>query len=116
MRCVSCDFFKARYDIPPIGSVCGMECVETELFGQGHCRWCGSRMETPYTSIDSRLCSPDCSANYYAFVLGDRSAALGSGKRYAAYMTAKESKKKETENVRWRRNHPLKSSPSVGVA
>src|SRR3989442_14288041 len=52
-----------------------LECVETALFGGEHCRWCGAEMDRPYTSVDSRLCSDDCSTNYYDHVLRDKSAA-----------------------------------------
>jgi hypothetical protein len=60
---------------------CSIACVEAELFGGPHCRWCGKGMEKPYTSLDSRLCSEGCTASYKAHVLGDRKAMLGSGKR-----------------------------------
>jgi len=63
-----------------------MGCIETELFGIGRCRWCGEEMEKPYTSIESRLCSADCSANYMAHVKGDRTAALGTGRRYMLWL------------------------------
>ncbi len=84
--CAFCTWQKVRYAIPHLGSYCSMECLETVLCGLGRCRWCGKRMENPYTSVDSRLCSEDCSANYYAYVLGDRTAALGSGKRFLAWL------------------------------
>jgi hypothetical protein len=60
---------------------CGVACIETELFGGPHCRWCGAAMAKPYMSVDSRLCSEGCAANYHAHVLVDRTAILGSGKR-----------------------------------
>ena len=47
------------------GLYCGVGCVETYLFGADRRRWCGSNMEDrPYTSVDSRLCSEDCSESY----------------------------------------------------
>jgi hypothetical protein len=68
------------------GVFCNVECVETTLFGRQRCRWCGSKMEKVYTSLDSRLCSEDCSANYYAHVTGDHTAALGSGVRFSGWL------------------------------
>lgn len=68
------------------GVFCNMECLEATLFGTDRCRWCGSKMEKTYTSIDSRLCSGDCSANYYAHVAGDRTAVLGSGARFIKWL------------------------------
>jgi hypothetical protein len=69
------------------GIFCNVECLETHLFGTESCRWCGSKMEKPYTSIDSRLCSHDCSENYYAHVRGDRTARLGNGVRFVAWLS-----------------------------
>jgi hypothetical protein len=43
-------------------------------------------MEKPYTGIGSRLCSDDCEAGYNAHVLGDRTARLGSGKRFLLWL------------------------------
>ena len=102
--CDGCGFFPARYEINKVGRMCGMECIETELFGHGKCRWCGTKMENPYTTIDSRLCSPDCSANYYAHTLGDRGAALGTGKRFVAWMQAAKQEKKAKINSRVKRH------------
>jgi|ERR1700693_326149 len=68
------------------GVFCNVECLETTLFGTARCRWCGSKMEKAYTSLDSRLCSEDCSANYYAHVVGDCSAVLGSGARFIKWL------------------------------
>lgn len=68
------------------GCFCSVECIETALFGQAHCRWCGAEMEKPYTGIGSRLCSDDCEAGYNAHVLGDRTARLGSGKRFLLWL------------------------------
>jgi hypothetical protein len=69
------------YSVPGAGFCCSIGCVETELFGTGHCRWCGRDVDKTYTTIDSRLCSEDCSANYYARVKGNGAAALGTGVR-----------------------------------
>ena len=81
-RCYTCGHSLASLRVPGVpGSYCDAACVETHLFGEERCRWCGSKMEKPYTSIDSRLCSEDCSANYYAHVRGDGTAALGTRKR-----------------------------------
>jgi hypothetical protein len=76
--------------VPAIpGLYCSVRCIETYLFGTDRCRWCGNSMEKrPYTSIDSRLCSEDCSENYYAHVRGDRTAALGKGKRLLLWLQA----------------------------
>ncbi len=104
--CKSCYFADGKTTLNGLRS---MQCIETELFGEGHCRWCGAGMERPYTGIDSRLCSHDCSANYYAFVLGDKTAALGSGKRYAAWLQTKENRKRELERGRQRRARHAKS-------
>jgi hypothetical protein len=65
---------------------CSIACVEAELFGGQHCRWCGMKMEKPYTSIDSRLCSEDCAASYHAHVLEDGTAMLGSGQRLRLWL------------------------------
>lgn len=71
------------------GVFCTVVCIEAVLFGVGRCRWCGAEMTNPYPkdgTVECRLCSQDCRANYRAFVLGDRSARLGSGKRLLAYL------------------------------
>jgi hypothetical protein len=80
---------KPAVRIPGVkGVFCSGHCVESQLFGTERCRWCGTKMEKAYTSIDSRLCSDTCSQNYYAHVLGDRSAAVGTGKRFAQWLQA----------------------------
>ncbi|MGA8367131.1 MAG: hypothetical protein WB716_07435, partial [Candidatus Acidiferrales bacterium] len=43
-------------------------------------------MAKTYSGIGSRLCSDDCSDSYYAYVIGDRSAALGTGRRLVAWI------------------------------
>jgi hypothetical protein len=65
---------------------CSITCVEAELFGGSHCRWCGMGMEKPYTSLDSRLCSMGCAASYRAHVLEDGTAMLGSGQRLRLWL------------------------------
>jgi hypothetical protein len=77
------------YSAPGAGFCCSIGCVETELFGTGHCRWCGRDVDKTYTTIDSRLCSEDCAGNYCARVRGDRSAACGTGVRLAAFLVGK---------------------------
>lgn len=85
--CASCGLLAdGGYRILGAGFNCSIVCVETALFGMEHCRWCGAKTDKPYTGIDSRLCSEDCSANYYARVVGDRSARAGSGVRLAAWL------------------------------
>lgn len=88
--------YAMAYRIPGLsGLYCSIGCVETALFGNGNCRWCGARMEKPYTSVDSRLCSQDCAANYYAHVApfkSDRTAALGTGKRLSLWLTDRETR------------------------
>ena len=68
------------------GIHCSIKCVETVLFGHERCRWCGRKMDKPHSSIDSRLCSRDCSEKYYAQVMGDKTARLGSGKRFLLWL------------------------------
>jgi hypothetical protein len=68
------------------GIHCSIKCMETVLFGHECCRWCGRKMDKPYGSTDSRLCSRDCSGKYYAQVLGDKTARLGSGKRFLLWL------------------------------
>jgi hypothetical protein len=68
------------------GAFCNTACLEAVLFGTDRCRWCGSKMGKTYTSIDSRLCSEDCTTNYYAHVMGDRTAVLGSGVRFIKWL------------------------------
>lgn len=75
--------------VPGIAGLhCSVSCVETTLFSTGRCRWCGNKMDNAYTSVDSRLCSEDCSQSYYAHVLGDRTAALGTGHRFLLWLQA----------------------------
>jgi hypothetical protein len=91
------------YRVPRIAGLhCSVACIETHLFSgvtdrhgemAGHCRWCGAEMVKTYTGIDSRLCSEDCSENYFARVsprTGDGSAALGTGVRLAGWLLAGE--------------------------
>jgi len=68
------------------GVSCSVECLETVLFGQEHCRWCGAEMRKPYIGISSRLCSEDCEESYWKHVEGDKSAALGMGKRFVLWL------------------------------
>jgi predicted nucleic acid-binding Zn ribbon protein len=77
-----------------------MVCIESDLFGQAHCRWCGEEIKKPYTSIESRLCSDSCSENYWAHVMGDRTAALGTGTRYLAWL---------------QKNHPREYREAAGI-
>jgi hypothetical protein len=76
--------------VPGIGGAhCSVACIEVHLFGFQACRWCGSKMEKTYTGIDSRLCSEDCSANYYAKAApscGDGSATVGMGRRFMLWL------------------------------
>jgi hypothetical protein len=81
------------YRVPGLAGVyCSVDCIECVLFGEGRCRWCGEPMDKPYTSVDSRLCSDDCSESYYAHVLGDRTARLGTGKRLMLWLQRKQPK------------------------
>ena len=88
VHCLACGMVGAAFEAPKVsGTFCNMACVETALFGIGKCRWCGSNMsERTYTSIESRLCGKDCSASYWDYVKGDRSAALGTGTRYRLWV------------------------------
>jgi len=75
------------YRVPGLPGIhCSIKCIETVLFGHECCRWCGRKMDKPHSSIDSRLCSRDCSEKYYAQVMGDRTARLGSGKRFLLWL------------------------------
>jgi hypothetical protein len=75
------------YRLPKLaGLFCSIACIETEIFGGPHCRWCGAKMEKAYVSIDSRLCSEDCRQNYNAHVLSDGMAILGSGVRLLLWL------------------------------
>jgi predicted nucleic acid-binding Zn ribbon protein len=89
-HCTACGdhiWTSGGYRIPGLaGLYCGMLCIEAGLFGLNHCRWCGHEMDKPYTSIESRLCSEDCSANYWAHVKGDSTAELGTGKRFLSWL------------------------------
>ena len=89
-NCQGCGMFmwsQGGYRVPGLPGIhCSIKCIETVLFGQERCRWCGRKMDKPYSSIDSRLCSPDCSEKYYAHVLGDKTARLGSGKRFILWL------------------------------
>lgn len=67
------------------GIYCDVLCLEAHLFGYG-CRWCGVSMEKSYTTVDSRLCSEDCSEGYYAHVIGDRTARVGTGQRFVVWL------------------------------
>lgn len=100
--------YAMAYRIPGLpGLYCSIGCVETALFGNGNCRWCGAHIEKPYTSVDSRLCSEDCAANYYAHVApfkSDRTAALGTGKRLSLWLTTRETEKKSLVRGRPRKN------------
>lgn len=68
------------------GLHCSVACIESHLFGTERCRWCGEEMEKPYTTVDSRLCPGTCSENYYAHVVGDRTAVLGTGVRFMRWL------------------------------
>jgi len=93
-QCAACGdhiWSSGAYRVPGLaGLYCGMPCIETGLFSLNHCRWCGREMEKPYTSVESRLCSEDCGANYFAHVLGDGAARLGSGKRFLLWLQRKQ--------------------------
>ena len=79
------------YRVPKLaGSFCSAACIETALFGNQHCRWCGCSLDKPYTSLESRLCGDVCHGNYHAHVLGDRSARLGTGKRLILWLQAQQ--------------------------
>lgn len=86
--CDSCSWLPVRYKVPKLGSFCSMGCIETELFGTGRCRWCSAKIDRTYTTVDSRLCTEECSQQYYAHVKGDRTAALGTGKRFFLWLEA----------------------------
>jgi hypothetical protein len=88
--CEGCGTFTwsdGGYRVPGLPGIhCSIKCVETVLFGHERCRWCGRKMDKPHSSIDSRLCSRDCSKYYYTQVLGDKTARLGSGKRLVLWL------------------------------
>ena len=80
-----------RYKVPKLSGVfCSLVCIETALFGRERCRWCGARMEKIYASLASRLCSPKCGEKYAAFVIGDATARLGTGKRFLEWLETNE--------------------------
>jgi hypothetical protein len=89
-NCEGCGMFvwsEGGYRVPGLPGIhCSVKCIETVLFGQERCRWCGRKMDKPHSAIDSRLCSRDCSEKYYAHVLGDKTARLGSGKRFLLWL------------------------------
>jgi hypothetical protein len=75
------------YSIPKLAGLhCSVACIEAHLFGTERCRWCGTKMEKQYTTVDSRLCNETCSENYYKQVMGDRTAALGTGVRFIGWL------------------------------
>ena len=88
--CEGCGTFTwsdGGYRVPGLPGIhCSIKCVETVLFGHERCRWCGRKMDKPHSSIDSRLCSRDCSEKYYGQVLGNKTARLGSGKRLVLWL------------------------------
>ncbi len=43
-------------------------------------------MDKVYTSVESRLCSEGCSDSYWKHVMGDKTAALGTGKRFMLWL------------------------------
>jgi hypothetical protein len=89
-NCEGCGMFiwsEGGYGVPGLPGIhCSIKCIETVLFGQERCRWCARKMGKPHSSIDSRLCSRDCSESYYAQVMGDKTARLGSGKRFLLWL------------------------------
>src|SRR5215469_13219932 len=89
-NCEGCGMFiwsQGGYRVPGLPGIhCSIKCIETVLFGHERCRWCGRKMNKPHSSIDSRLCSRDCSEKYYAQVLGDKTARLGSGERFLLWL------------------------------
>ena len=89
-NCEGCGMFiwsQGGYRVSGLPGIhCSIKCIETVLFGHERCRWCGRKMDKPYGSTDSRLCSRDCSEKYYAQVLGDKTARLGSGKRFLLWL------------------------------
>lgn len=83
--CLNWGNVKGRYYVVGHGLFCSMKCIESELFGEEHCRWCGKKMHNTYTYVESRLCSEDCRVNYFARVWGNKSAALGTGVRFSSW-------------------------------
>jgi len=101
-QCAFCKSWQpGRIQVPGGKFYCSMVCIESDLFGQAHCRWCGEEIKKPYTSIESRLCSDSCSAFYWAHVMGDRTAAIGTGKRYMLWL---------------QKNHPREYREAAGVS
>ncbi len=111
--CLGCGLhiFSGVYVIPGLGGThCSVGCVETHLFGFDTCRWCANRIDKPYTGIDSRLCSQDCRENYMSHVMGDRSAALGSGKRLVLWLQSKETERKSKLGRPTKNGHVMSDS------
>jgi predicted nucleic acid-binding Zn ribbon protein len=83
--CEACGLPGARLKVPGLpGRYCNIACIETQICGGDHCRWCGGPIEETYTGINSRLCSDDCGANYRAQV--GTTAALGMGVRFLVWL------------------------------
>jgi len=101
IHCSACGLIGAEFEAPKVsGTYCNMACAETVLFGIDKCRWCGTNMsERTYTSIESRLCTKDCSASYWDHIKGDRSAALGAGTRYRLWVQRLAPSKRKQGNV-----------------
>jgi len=98
VHCAACGMVGADFEAKVSGTFCNMACVETALFGTDKCRWCGSNMrERTYTSIESRLCSKQCSTSYWDHVKGDRTAVLGTGTRYRLWAQRHPKRDKQTE-------------------
>ena len=59
--CQSCALYiwaEGGYKIPGVrGIFCSIACVESQLFGFGHCRWCGDPLQR---STGQRFCSDVC--------------------------------------------------------
>jgi hypothetical protein len=91
-QCHSCGL-KIRgnaYEVPKLsGMHCSIDCVEIHLFGTDRCRWCGAEMLDTYSTVNGRLCDEECSRNYHAEVLGDKTAAIGTAKRLTLWLTSK---------------------------
>jgi hypothetical protein len=116
-ECAGCGLwlYGQAYEVPGVSrSYCSVGCAETDLFGGEHCRWCGADMESAYTSIGSRLCSEDCSADHRAYVRGDKSAVVGSGKRLRLWLAAREAAKKTLVRGRHTKNgHAMSGAERV---
>ncbi len=75
------------YRVPGLaGWHCSTGYIEAALLGYPNCGWCGRDLEKCRIRVDDRFCSRACAVNYNAHVLGDRSAALGSGKRLLLWL------------------------------